>query len=292
MNAEKFLNNRLAAAEFNALHPLKIFEQFKKEFGSKEGGNPEYRDIIQAAKQQTQTQTPTPTGACFVAGTLVHTKEGLVPIEQIKVGDYVLSKHESGEGEQSYQRVTKTFINENQPVMCLDICSYTIEEGELAEKKRELIDPSRHFPLVATKEHPFWVVNKGWVTAGNLWFDWILEFADGSLHELHDRSYVVRTNLPDIGWLIDGRRCPLRRTEDDSRIVDLSGGKIATDYNADLVPNDEIDWVDNYDKNHLLRTVYNLEVENTHTYYVGELGVWVHNKSAYEFRHDHKMRQI
>ena len=26
-------------------------------------------------------------GACFAAGTLVHTKEGLVPIEQIKVGD-------------------------------------------------------------------------------------------------------------------------------------------------------------------------------------------------------------
>ena len=33
----------------------------------------------------------------FVAGTLVHTDKGLVPIEQIKVGDMVLSKHENGE---------------------------------------------------------------------------------------------------------------------------------------------------------------------------------------------------
>ncbi|MBL0231797.1 MAG: Hint domain-containing protein [Moraxellaceae bacterium] len=45
----------------------------------------------------------------FVAGTLVHTDKGLVPIEQLKVGDMVLSKHESGEGEQAYKRVVKTF---------------------------------------------------------------------------------------------------------------------------------------------------------------------------------------
>ena len=27
------------------------------------------------------------------------------------------------------------------------------------------------------------------------------------------------------------------------------------------------------------RTVYNFEVANTHTYFVGELGLWVHNKN-------------
>ena len=40
------------------------------------------------------TQPPRPVEAkngCFVAGTLVHTKDGLVQIEQIKVGDWVLS---------------------------------------------------------------------------------------------------------------------------------------------------------------------------------------------------------
>ena len=33
---------------------------------------------------------------CFVAGTLVHTRSGPVPIEQIKVGDLVLSHPDQG----------------------------------------------------------------------------------------------------------------------------------------------------------------------------------------------------
>jgi hypothetical protein len=47
------------------------------------------------------------TASGFVAGTLVHTDKGLVPIEQLKVGDMVLSKHESGEGEQAYKPVVR-----------------------------------------------------------------------------------------------------------------------------------------------------------------------------------------
>lgn len=75
-----------------------------------------------------------PTESGFVAGTLVHTQEGLKPIEQIKVGDYVLSKPdrggeiisaveaatttrlcsaESAEGKVSYKRVTRTFESES-----------------------------------------------------------------------------------------------------------------------------------------------------------------------------------
>ena len=46
-----------------------------------------------------------------VAGTLIHTKEGLKPIEQIQVGDWVLSRPEDPEqGTQTdYKRVVKTF---------------------------------------------------------------------------------------------------------------------------------------------------------------------------------------
>lgn len=40
----------------------------------------------------------------FAAGTLVHTKEGILPIECIKVGDWVLSQPEA-KRENIYKRV-------------------------------------------------------------------------------------------------------------------------------------------------------------------------------------------
>ena len=50
----------------------------------------------------------------FVAGTLIHTDKGLVPIQDIKVDDLilskpVLSKFESGRGDIEYQPVISTF---------------------------------------------------------------------------------------------------------------------------------------------------------------------------------------
>lgn len=56
-------------------------------------------------------RNPAQEPGCFVAGTLVHTQEGLRPIEQIKVGDLVLSKHNSGTGKRAYKRVLKTFAH-------------------------------------------------------------------------------------------------------------------------------------------------------------------------------------
>jgi hypothetical protein len=45
----------------------------------------------------------------FVAGTLIHTKEGLRPIEDIQVGDWVFCRPEEGKGEPEYRQVVNTF---------------------------------------------------------------------------------------------------------------------------------------------------------------------------------------
>lgn len=45
----------------------------------------------------------------FVAGTLVHTDKGLVPIQELKIGDKILSKPEGGVGDIEYKPVLSTF---------------------------------------------------------------------------------------------------------------------------------------------------------------------------------------
>lgn len=221
--------------------------------------------------------------ACFVAGTLVHAKQGLVPIEQLKVGDYVLSKPESGEGEQTYQRVTETFVHEEQEVFCLYINDFTENEYRIAEKEGRYLDGSNKTCLVATPNHPFWAVGKGWVEVEDL-TTWVtndsLEFADGQQRQIFDITKVVRTLQEGIGWLMGGGACPLRFTESKSSFVDLRNNNVILNYNyEDRIENDGVEWWEEHEQDRMRRRVYNITVENTYTYYVGKLVVWVHNKN-------------
>ena len=106
---------------------------------------------------------------CFVAGTLIHTKEGLRQIEQIKVGAYVLAKPEDGTGIASYKRVTQTYQHGEREVYLLTW--QTREGGENIEV------PSF---AVVTGGHPIWVDQilddeqpvesiKGWLDVHTLW---------------------------------------------------------------------------------------------------------------------------
>lgn len=74
---------------------------------------------------------------CFEAGTPVVTENGAVAIEDITVGDRVLS-YDYVTGEQSYQTVTATFIRQTNELIALSVC------GE---------------QIVTTPRHPFYVVN-------------------------------------------------------------------------------------------------------------------------------------
>jgi hypothetical protein len=113
--------------------------------------------------------------ACFAAWTQVHTKEGLVPIVQIKVGDFVLSKHDSGTGKRAYKRVLKTFTSEQQRVI----------------RVHYIADPAinRVTPIVCTVNHPFWVKGLGWTPAEDLYRssrENLLETANGRSLRAHE----------------------------------------------------------------------------------------------------------
>ena len=139
------------------------------------------------------------TSYCFVEGTLVTTADGFKPIEEIEVGDEVLSEDETT-GEVSIKKVTQTYVNETDELVHIRVNGETIS---------------------ATPSHPFYVYKFGWTLAGSL-------------------------KAGDV--------------------LVLSNGELVT-----------VEWV----QHELLESpikVYNFEVEDYHTYFVGENGVFVHNR--------------
>jgi len=87
---------------------------------------------------------------CFPAGTLVTTQDGLLPIEQVQIGMFVLAVDpEHNEG--GYRRVVRTFVRQST-----DLVEMRVEERGSAETLR------------ATAEHPFFVLGRGWTLAAEL----------------------------------------------------------------------------------------------------------------------------
>ncbi len=143
-------------------------------------------------------------GLCFVKGTLIHTPDGLKPIEDIQVGDLVASKDESS-GETSWKPVVRLYRHHDQQILNLTLSN---DEGEQET-------------FGVTSEHPFWVVGEGWTKAGEL--------------EIGDQVTAI-------------------------------SGKVLT--------------VEVVDADSLLQDTFNFEVAETHTYFVGEQGAWVHNNCS------------
>ncbi|WP_455718515.1 polymorphic toxin-type HINT domain-containing protein, partial [Anaerosporobacter sp.] len=135
---------------------------------------------------------------CFTGETLVSTEEGLRPIEDIQVGDYVWSE-DTETGEQSLKKVLNVIVSETDVAVHIET-----EENE----------------ITTTQNHPFYVEGKGWTSAS--------ELEEGDV--LHTKEGVTT-----------------------------------------VVQTVEVEQLDEAVK------VYNLEVEDGHTYYVTDERVLVHN---------------
>ncbi len=86
------------------------------------------------------------TAACFIAGTIIHTVSGMMPIEQIKAGDTVISTNPDTM-ETGNKKVVETYIRK------VDRLVYLTVNGE---------------KIVTTVDHPFYVKNRGFVNAADL----------------------------------------------------------------------------------------------------------------------------
>lgn len=136
--------------------------------------------------------------SCFVAGTLIKTSEGLIPIEEIRVGDEVFA-YNIENGETELKEVKQLFVHEEDELVHLVI-------------NGEKID--------TTTNHPFFVEDLGFISAKDL--------QDGDELRLYDGS-TASVEAIEIEVL-------------DEPVL-----------------------------------VYNFEVEDFHTYFVGEQSVLVHN---------------
>jgi hypothetical protein len=210
----------------------------------------------------------------FVAGTLVHTDKGLVPIQEIKVGDMVVSRPENNERETVYKPVIKTFKAEN-----VSVCLVAYMEVE-RYKSLKRIDGNDYTYIVTTEHHPFWVVGRGWVLASNLMIGELFLLANYSFAEVMDGDIdkgmaalpVYRTAQEDIGW-VNGNP----DYSENGSVIYLDHGRVDARLAVnDLVYNDEVLWNYDHENSRIKRTVYNLEVEDHHTYFVGHDGLWVH----------------
>lgn len=182
----------------------------------------------------------------FVAGTLVHTDQGLVLIEQLKVGDLVLSKPESGKGEVAYKRVLKTFKSpEKHRIMRVgfDVPNLThpFYKNMAANMTEEQIlasvklcenscseDDSDPYYVYCTENHPFWTEEQGWVAADMLEEgyieDWstFLNHQGIPLHGTYDYTYntpLLKTCIKDLVMLCNRKSAEPREPLD---LIDFS----------------------------------------------------------------------
>lgn len=177
------------------------------------------------------------TNSGFVAGTLIHTDKGLVPIQDIKVGDLilskpVLSKPEQGSGDIEYKPVISTFTSpKNERIFKVEYFNETV--AKQGEKGRNYI--------LCISNHPFWVTRQPEDTGG----EWLsaerlpagyLTSAHGDTIALDDYSFIPVRTLPNFPegtaytqsieehdlWETDGLVQFVRFTDDGYQFVSLA----------------------------------------------------------------------
>ncbi|KAA9002428.1 type IV secretion protein Rhs [Paenibacillus spiritus] len=137
---------------------------------------------------------------CFVAGTKAQTDEGEKNIEDIEVGDKVLSKDEET-GEVAYKEVTATMNHETDEIYQIHVGDQVIE---------------------STFNHPFYVKDKGWTFVKDLKVGDLLVQSDGntleitSIEMLHKHVTVYNMTVDefhtyfvsDLGIWVHNTNCP------------------------------------------------------------------------------------
>lgn len=128
-----------------------------------------------------QTDKTCSTSSCFVAGTKVAVENGYKNIEDVKSGDYVYS-YNLETNKKELKKVLETFIHQKDEIYTLKVNNQLI---------------------YTTEEHPFYVINKGWINAEKLKFnDKLLSIKTGptniqNISKRNNKTYVYNFEVED-----------------------------------------------------------------------------------------------
>lgn len=240
-------------------------------------------------------------GAGFPAGTFVNTYKGLVPIQNIKVGDMVLSRPEWGGKDASteYKRVARAFSSGEDLIYRLLFVDHDVEYSDSDSERLKVK------ALFVSVNHPIWVENKKeWIPVCKIddyestfsSFDSKKEYSGVSVYPvLNVDKHLIQSNknalfdLSKVGFCSRNEMWP----DSDMVIVDSATGlkvgsndidhiyDVRHDYNALIIEETEYLWSFLGGATTFSTQVFNLEVEDFHTYFVGKDSIWIHDCNDY-----------
>ncbi|WII35284.1 polymorphic toxin-type HINT domain-containing protein [Paenibacillus thiaminolyticus] len=118
---------------------------------------------------------------CFSTGTPVQTNTGFKPIEEIGIGDFVLTKDELT-GKTGYNAVIELFQRQANETYQITVKGITI---------------------TTTEEHPFWIPGQGWVEARNLKPGYLLQNPEGKRYPI-DRIEIKNDITTVYNFRVEG----------------------------------------------------------------------------------------
>jgi transcription-repair coupling factor (superfamily II helicase) len=293
----------------------------------------------------------------FVAGTLVHTDKGLVPIEQLSVGDMVLSRPDTdSNAPNAYKRVVSTFkSSEKKRIQLLGIVnSLRNNDWDIWASSPPKFPTNTMFEAyLVTGEHPIWIEKAGWASESlgdslgrQVLFDEKLGWQSANFFDIDIELKLF--DGADATCTLDGNTYALRTTDIEGLLYEDAGGPTEVwdvrsnqiesynpmnvlifeeredgDYEAFILESDlpqalidfgrfwfsprralhiygaevvktfsekpnfklresqvQVEEKDTQSRLYASDYVYNIEVDDYHTYFIGKLGLWVHDASA------------
>ena len=189
-------------------------------------------------------------GACFVAGTPVHAKHGLVPIEQLRAGNLVLTRRRTDDAP-SYTRIETPIRHRDARVLLVTL----FPDGEADQRALVCTDTTW---LLQDGAHGFIRVDDPEMFQGPVLATLVGEFAIA-----WGARRVLKTETPGLGWTYFDDQDYFGPT------IDLRDGQVVvSDIRADSQPDDALE-------DDLTTIAYEIELPEGQFCFVGEQGLCV-----------------